>query len=396
MSDTTTSVKIEVSNLKVKHSFENIIRSIEAFKIQKSNDTERSDLLIFELGDDIEKDVELIQSLLNSDAVGEVLLTSPDADSKMLMKAIKSGAKEFFAQPIDEEEVRQALEGFQKRRENSGNKSARQLGKIIDVVGSKGGVGTTTIAVNLAVSLAEKKHNQSVALVDLNMLFGDIPLFLSLKPNYHWGEITKNIARLDSNFLMNILCRHSSGVYVLPAPSYLNGYPKATPEIMRNLLGHMQKMFDYVVVDGGQSINDTSLSVIEMSNNVLLVSLLSLACLSSTNKVIKSLNDMGYLPREDIRVVANRCLKKADISMADAEKGIDQEIFWTIPNDYKMTMSAINKGQALSQIADNNPVAKNLRDLAHVMMQGKEKEEKKRWNFLKWPNDRKAKQIAFT
>ena len=383
MNENTKLVKVEASNQSLKNTFEDIILSTKGFQLQSADDMQRSDLLIFELGEDMEKDFELIQSLLNSDAVGEVFLTSANADSAMLMKAIKSGAKEFFAQPLDEKEIRQALEGFQKRREDSGQKTPTQLGKIIDVVGAKGGVGTTTIAVNLAVSLAEKKYGKSVALIDMNMLFGDIPLFLSLKPNYHWGEITKNIDRLDPTFLMNILSRHSSGVHVLPAPAYLNGYPATTPMIMRHLLGHMQRMFDFIVIDGGISMNDTSLSVIENSNDVLLVSLLNLACLSNTNKVLKSLKSMGFLPKEHLRVVANRCLKSADVSPADAADSINQEIFWTIPNDYKMTMSAINRGEAITQIAAKTPVGKKLKELARVLMQGEEKQKRKRRNFLR-------------
>jgi pilus assembly protein CpaE len=382
MVEITKLVKIEASNQSLKNTFEDIILSTKGFQLQSENDTQRSDLLIFELSDDIEKDFELIQSLLSSDAVGEVFLTSVNADSAMLMKAIKSGAKEFFSQPLDENEIRQALEGLQKRERETDQKIPTQPGKIIDIVGTKGGVGTTTIAVNVAVSLADKKYGKSVALIDMNTLFGDIPLFLSLEPSYHWGEITQNIDRLDPTFLMNILSRHSSGVHVLPAPAYLNGYPATTPTIMRHLLGHMQRMFDFIVIDGGISINDTSLSVIENSNDVLLVSLLNLACLSNTNKVLKSLNSMGFLPKEHIRVVANRCLKSADVSPADAADSIDQEIFWTIPNDYKMTMSAINQGEAITEIAAKTPVGKNLKELADVLLKGDEKRKKKRRNFL--------------
>ena len=98
------------------------------------------------------------------------------------------------------------------------------------------------------------------------MLFGDIPIFLALKPNYHWGEITKDIARLDATFLMNILSKHSSGVHVLPSPSHLNGNQPVTPETIEHLLSLMQGMFDFVVIDGGQSLNKTSLRILEMSD----------------------------------------------------------------------------------------------------------------------------------
>ena len=102
-------------------------------------------------------------------------------------------------------------------------------GTIVNVISSKGGVGTTTIAVNLAVSLAAEKNNPSVALIDMNLLFGDIPLFLEIEPKYNWSEITKNISRLDDIYLKNILSVDASGVCVLPSPSYVNDLDPETP-----------------------------------------------------------------------------------------------------------------------------------------------------------------------
>ncbi len=102
------------------------------------------------------------------------------------------------------------------------------------MLGSKGGVGTTTVSVNLAVALSNSKRH-SVALLDMNTVFGEIPLFLEIQPKFHWGEITKNIDRLDDTFLMNVLSKHSSGVHILPSPAYLNGHQSPTPEIMERL-----------------------------------------------------------------------------------------------------------------------------------------------------------------
>ena len=131
------------------------------------------------------------------------------------------------------------------------NKESFKEGKIVNVIGSKGGVGTTTIAVNLAVSLAEKKSIQSVALVDMNLLFGDIPLFLEIEPKYNWSEITNSISRLDDTFLKNILSVDTSGVCVLPSPSYLSDQNVVTSEIMKRFLILMRRTFDFIIIDGG-------------------------------------------------------------------------------------------------------------------------------------------------
>ncbi len=296
---------------------------------------------------------------------------------------MRIGAKECFSQPLEKQEVIRALERFKTRRKKSGHQENVKSGQIIDVIGSKGGVGATTIAVNLAVSIAETKKAQSVALVDMNMLFGDIPIFLALKPNYHWGEITKDIARLDATFLMNILSKHSSGVHVLPSPSHLNGDRAVTPETIEHLLSLMQGMFDFVVIDGGQSLNKTSLRILEMSDDVLLVSLLSLPYLANTNKLLTSFANFQYLPKERIKIVINRYLKKSQVSLKDAEDAVNRKIFWTIPNDYKTTMSAINQGKALPQFAAKSAVTKNLKELAATLALKEQKGEKRRWKFLK-------------
>ena len=148
-------------------------------------------------------------------------------------------------------------------------------------------------------------------------------------------------------------------------------------------MGFMQGMFDFIVIDGGQAIDDTSLKVIEMSDDVLLIAVLNLTCLSNTNRLFNAFRDLGYLPRERFKIVVNRHLKKSDISLRDAEDGLNEKIFWTIPNDYRTTMNAINQGKPISQIASRAPITKNLKKLADVLKQSELKQTKKQWNFLR-------------
>jgi len=218
----------------------------------------------------------------------------------------------------------------------------------------------------------------------MNSVFGEVPLFLSIKPTYHWGEIARNLQRLDTTFLMNVLAKHPSGVYVLPSPNYLNGHPPATPETMDRLLSLMRKTFDYVVIDGGQSLDGPCLKAIEMSDKILFITLLNLPCMANTNKVLKSLSNMGIDPKDRFKIVINRFLKKTDISLKEAEKSVRNEIFWTIPNDYKKTMSAINQGKALREIASRAPITKSMAALGDLLGAGGErKQEKKKWSLFK-------------
>ena len=375
-------VKIVLNNLNLVKKFSQIVRSESGFELLDPNDHQKFDLLIYELGEKPENDLDLLQTMIQQQGMEEVFLTAESADPGTLMQVMRLGIKEFFTQPVDEKEVKNALARFKERKQAPSGKQLSKNGQVISIFGSKGGVGTTTVAVNLAISMAQGETAQSVALIDMNTLFGEIPLFLEMSPQFHWGEITKNIDRLDDTFLANILTPHRSGIKVLPSPAYLNGHIRPTPEIMSRLLALMRRMFDYVIIDGGQSTNDTSLKVLEISDKLLLITILSLPCLANTNKLMRSLSDLGYVDRDRIKVVLNRYMKKGDISLKDAEAGIGTTLFRTIPNDYGATMTAINNGQPLVSIAPKTPIVRSFTDLAASLSAQPETKAKKKWKLF--------------
>jgi pilus assembly protein CpaE len=376
-------IKLMLRSQQLRQDTDSILGSVGGFKVLQERDTRTPDLLFFELGPDAEKEMTMIESLLKANEVGAVFLTAKHAEPSVLMRAIRLGAREFFPQPIKVDEVKQALQTFKEQPQESTRKAADKEGKIISILGSKGGVGTTTVAVNLAMSLLQAKKGQSVVLVDMNTLFGEVPLFLEMSPKFHWGEITKNIDRLDNTFLTNILTQHESGIQVLPSPAYLNGHVRPTPEIMSRLLGLMRRMFDYVLIDTGQSTNDTSLRVVELSDTLLLVTILSLPCLANTNRLIKSFLDLGYAEDDRIKIILNRYTKNSDLSVKDAEAGIKRALFWVIPNDYSTTMSAINKGKPLAQIASRAAITKSFEDLARALQPNESQPEERKWRIFK-------------
>ena len=376
-------IKLMIRSHKLSQNINDLLRATGGFEILQERDTRKPDLLFFELGPDAEKEMVMIESLLKANKVGAVFLTAENADPAVLMRAIRLGVKEFFPQPIKMDEVKQALQSFKAQSKEPLEQREYKSGKIISIFGSKGGVGTTTVAVNLAMSLLQAQKGQSVVLVDMNTLFGEVPLFLEISPKFHWGEITKNIERLDNTFLTNILTQHESGIHVLPSPAYLNGHVRPTPDIMSRLLDLMKSMFDYVLIDTGQSTNDTALRVVELSDTLLLITILSLPCLANTNRLMKSFLDLGYAEKDRIKIVLNRYTKNSDISLKDAEAGINKELFWIIPNDFSTTMSAINKGKPLAQIASRAAITKSFEDLARALQPPEAQPEEKKWRIFK-------------
>jgi pilus assembly protein CpaE len=386
--------RLDIKNPSVKTKLEEIIQATEGLQVLGSRDPSQADLVIVELGRDMDRDLQSLQAEIEQGASHELFVTCENIDRGVVAKAIRAGAKEYLAQPLDESEVKQALERCIKRRTDYKEKLPAKFGQVVHVIGSKGGVGTTTIAVNLAVSLAEGTDLVSVALVDMNTVFGEIPLFMDIEPEHHWGEAAKNMHRLDSSFLMNILVKHDSGVYVLPSPSHLDFDKAATGEVIPQLLGFMTKVFDFVVIDGGNTLGDPSLSALQMADQVFLVCNQCLPGLANANKLMKSFQQIGYPEKARVKVIVNRYKASAGISAKNAEEGIGQPVFWTIPSDSESTMAAINEGKVLSQIVRRSSVTKAIRGLAGTLVVeeagGEPVQAKNRWSLPKLWQSRKA------
>lgn len=384
MSENKLSVRLEVRNQKIRAEFEQIISSAGGFIIKNSDNLKYCDLLILEVGENILSEFNHVRSLKDAGTVKEIFLTSSRTDPDTLIKALRSGAKEFFKQPINREEVSASLLAIKEQAKNVHIVPIKKKkSKIITVMGSKGGVGTTTVAVNLAACLNELRNEQSVMLMDMNLIFGEVPIFLDLKTPFNWGEVAKNISRVDSTYLMSVVTRHSSGINVLPSPTDMHGVNYATPEIMEQLLELMRKEFDYIVIDNGQSLNSISQKIIEMSDVVCLVSVMSLPCLTNVKKLFDTFRKLGYLHEDKIKVVMNRYNNKSVLSIADAEKGIEKKISWLIPNDYNTAMAAINQGKLLSQVAKKSNIVMNFADLA-ASIAGKNEVINPKKTFWKW------------
>ena len=370
MAEKIVNVKFFIENLKILEELNALVSSLEGCHVQKLSDRTPCDIFIIETGGNPPQDLQKIASAEKSAAAKEIFLTSPHFKPDFMIQAIRLGVREFFIQPINKEDVERALLKFRDSQEIVVRDSRKiKRGKIIDVIGSKGGIGATTVAVNLAASLIKSKGFPSVALIDMNLLFGEIPIFLNLKSAFNWGEMARNISRADATYLMSILTKHSSGIYVLPSPSAIDGNDVATPEIIAKILEIMAQLFDFIIIDGGQSLDDVSLKILELSDYVFVAAILSLPCLTNVKKLLWTFNSLGFPKSEKVRVLINRYHKKSLISLKEAEKSIEQEIYQLIENDYQTTMSAINQGKTLLAINSRAEITKNFTDLASKLLE---------------------------
>ena len=298
-------------------------------------------------------------------------------DPELLIQSRRAGAEKIFVLPFKKGELRAALLKIQEREDDPpSGKESQKSGRIIHVVGCKGGVGTTTVALNLASSLAKLDPSRSVVLTDLTLPFGDIPILLNIKASPNWGQLARNMSRIDSDLLKSILFEHPSGFFVLPSPSTLGH--RMNPESIEKLVRFIQTGFDFIVVDGGKSFTDASVKLLKMADAVLLVTGVNAPCIANVKRLFSIFPTTGPVLEEKIRIVINRSQKNSSISLDELEKEFHQEIFWKIPNDFHTATEALNQGKTFVEIASGKEISKSFIKLAGLLSTGGKQEEGKR------------------
>ena len=379
MSEKTLAVKLNVKDPETAARLKEVVSAVQGFSI--SNNGAPCDVMVVEIGHDLDEEFKQIEHVRAKGLAREIFLTSSSRDPEALLRALKTGVKEFFAQPVNGEEVVTALEKLKKSIEaESSGKPMVKKGRLITVLGSKGGVGATTAAVNLAVALRETAGESSVALMDMNPLLGDVQLFLDIKNSFSWADAARDIARMDSTYLLNTLYKHPTGIHVLPAPSKPTSSGAATAEAMERLIGLMRSAFDLIVADGCKSLDDLSLRMLALSDTILVVTELNLPALVNARKLLDTFEGLGLSRGKDIKVVINRYQKNNLVSPEEAEKTIGRGIVSMIPNDYEATMSAINTGKTLSDAGLKSAVMEHFRKLAASLL-NKEAVKKEKSSF---------------
>lgn len=311
---------------------------------------------------DLDQGIKDIQSIFSIAPQNTIFVTTTEKNPDWILKMIRAGAQEYLLKPLDSNDL---LEGLQKAGrlhiDRSSKKEPLASGKIISVYNPIGGMGTTTIAVNLAAALAQKSNK--VALVDLNFFSGDAAIFLDLNPKYTLSSLTANVSRLDDNFLMSVMARHVSGVYLLSDPVDVDEAVGITPEQIGRILVFLKSIFEYVVIDTGGPLHGINQLTFENSNKIIYNTILSLPALKNAHRYMVAMQKHD-VERSKIMILVNRYLSRSDIKIADAEKILGQKVFMTIPNEYSDVNDSINKGKPLVNLYPRSPVTKAIMNIA--------------------------------
>ena len=340
------------------------------------------DVAIIDIDSDEEKALQLVDSVARNHSDCGIVVVSRRTDGQLILKAMRSGAREFLNSPVKIDELMGALDRVSAT--SDGTKRSNS-GAVISVAGASGGVGTTSIAVNLAVSLAQNP-DRSVALIDLDLALGDADVFLDMIPDYTLLDVSQNISRLDLALLRKSLTKHETGVYLLPRPVQIEDSASITGEDFTRVMGLLKASFSHLVLDLSKYYSRLDMAALNASDHVLLLTQLDLPCLRNVVRLLSSFEAEEGL-KDRVHVVVNRSgLDNTQISSSKAEETIDREIFWRIPNNYGVISDCRNNGVPLAKSAPKAAITHSINDLANklsgdapIITDDEPKAKKKNW-----------------
>jgi pilus assembly protein CpaE len=361
-------VSIDCRNEAVRQTFEEIISRRKDYLVTKGQGTGAVDMLVMEL-DEFRPQQTLgrVRELLSTAPDLEVFLTAMRTDPQVLLESFRVGVKEFLPHPLTRQDVEAALARFEERFSSRASGGERQSGKVISVIGARGGVGASTVATNLATSVQQAGHGDPVALMDLDLHGGDLGLFLDLHASQGLKHLSKDISRLDETIVRSTLAQHSSGLYLLASgyegfeeTEYVGG------STMR-VIGLLRSMHRHVFVDCGHVLELAVKEALDCSDQIIVITTLSLPTIRRTKRLLEAIGAARY-PADKVLVVVNRYTNDQKDLLSETESMLDVRMAGLIPNDYGTASEAIDHGKPLTIMASRTTIGQwYLRGSDHLI-----------------------------
>jgi pilus assembly protein CpaE len=325
----------------------------------------------------------------------QIIIVSVQDDANYLREAIRAGAADFVAKPISSEEMAEAIRrAYDKIPAKSaapqegapaGTPSMPSLerrrggaeGRVISIIGPKGGVGRTTIAINLGIGLVRQSPERRVLIIDGNIYFGDVGVFLNTRGQYSlldmvaMAEIPEEI---DPASVDSILVPHESGVKLLVAPTSPGDANQVSLSGMINMLDHLKKLFDYIIIDTGPTIDDVLAGAIQGSDRLIMVSAPLMPALKDARVMLGELRSVDYA-MGDVLLVLNAVPKDSRITGEQIANFLKREVQIEIPYDATIN-EALNRGVPLVTLDPRRvPSVNPLLGLVKIVTKSFETEE---------------------
>ena len=276
----------------------------------------------------------------------------------MLLEAMRSGVQDFLGKPVQTESLRDLLLRIS---QDLNAKEFPSQDKLIVVMGSKGGVGTTTVAVNLGVQLASFAHKRTV-LLDFARPLGNVHLLLDLRPKFSIREAVDNLDRLDSHFLAGLLTKHKTKLEVLGGTTQPEEWQNVNVNVLDRVVNVAQNGYDVVLLDMGAQFSTEWSTVLRMARMILIVAEANVPSLWTLERRLLALKGFG-VPQDRARIIINRWHKGDDEVLKSIQKDINRPIFASLPNDFRKASQAVNLGTPIQE-NHNNTLSTRYRQIA--------------------------------
>jgi len=309
--------------------------------------------------------LKLAQRITTECPTTSVICASRESSPDLILRSMRSGARDFLRLPIIEEELSTVIERTAAFTAEHCNDEPKRRGKAIAVFSSKGGCGCSLIATNLAVV-----QTTPTVLVDLNLQSGDLELMLGLRPKFSLADVVENRERLDDALLASYLTEHSKNVSLLAAPIKAESAEDIEPKHIYEIMELLRHRFDSVIIDTPHSFDALTISALDYADQILVVLTLEIHAIRSTRRALEIFDRLGY-PRKKIRLVVNRWSKNIELDQKQVEDFLGERVVGFIQSDYRAAVNSINLGQPLVNSAPASKVSTDLREVAAKLFEGK-------------------------
>jgi pilus assembly protein CpaE len=329
-----------------------------------------NDLLLVACAGQSEAALNLIDNAVTERPRRPVVVLSHGSPNGFTRRVFAAGADDVIMLPVNSDEVLFALQKALARKAGSGEIGAFMRAPLICVLGPKGGTGKTLTSVSLSVALAE--YGRSVALVDLDLQFGDVGLTMGLQPDQTIFDLVRTGGTLDEDKLEGFLITHSSGVRVLIAPSRPDHAAVVSVEFLRDVYSTLRGMFDFVVVDTPPGFTPEVIATIDNATSVCMVGMLDALSLKNTKLGLETLDLMGF-PSENIKLILNRAGTRVGISDDEVVAIMGREPDVLVPSDRDIPR-AVNEGKPVLIAKPQGEASVAYRQLAASYLLGEPQE----------------------
>ncbi|RMD49617.1 MAG: response regulator [Candidatus Thermofonsia bacterium] len=289
----------------------------------------------------------------------QIIIMSVQSDSDYLRRAMLAGARDFLTKPFGGDELITAIRRVHEKRpqvvarpsmssaaymESHDGEKPRETGKVITVFSPKGGCGCTTVSINLAVTLA--KRNFQTLLIDGSLQFGDVAVMLNMKPTTSIVDLSDRNVEVDHELVSSVVQVHKSGLHVLLAPPRPEMADVITEDLVKELVEAVRPYYDFIIIDTSSSLNDIALSILDMSDKILLITQQNLPSLKNISRFFDLAENLEYEPDKTWMIV-NRASAKPGISVKDVSDTLKRPVFAQIPDEGDIVEKAVNEGVPL-------------------------------------------------